>query len=308
MSSEPGVPRWIDAAALRRALPVRAAVDALESAFRDLDPSAMPLRSHLDTPAGGLLLMPAVDAFGLGVKLVTLTPDNPDRGLPFVQAVYVLFDAETQAPAAVIDGASLTALRTASVSALATQLLARPDARRLVIFGAGVQAAAHLETMAAVRPFEDVVIVSRSGPSAEALAAGALAMGLRASTGDPQSVREADVLCTCTTSDTPVFDGTLLREGAHVNAVGAYRPQSRELDDAAVRDAGIVVETRDAACAEAGDLLQAFGEDTRARIDADLQEVVRGTKVHGHHTVFESVGLAFEDLVVARTALTRRGE
>jgi ornithine cyclodeaminase/alanine dehydrogenase-like protein (mu-crystallin family) len=136
--------RLIGAEELRARLPMVAAVDALEEAFGTEEPGSGPLRTHVETRAGTLLLMPAIGEAGLGVKLVSLTPSNPDRGLPFIHASYVLFDAETQAPEAVINGSALTALRTAAVSALATRHVSREDARRLVLFGAGVQARSHL--------------------------------------------------------------------------------------------------------------------------------------------------------------------
>ncbi len=152
--------RVVDAEELRSRLSMTAAIDALEEAFRLDDPgTAGPVRSSVDTRAGSLLLMPAAGSRGVGVKLVTLTEANPARALPFIHAVYVLFDAASQAPEAVVDGSALTALRTAAVSGLATRFLARPEARRLVLFGAGVQATAHLEAMTAVRPVEDVVVV-----------------------------------------------------------------------------------------------------------------------------------------------------
>jgi ornithine cyclodeaminase len=168
-----------------------------------------------------------------------------------------------------------------------------------VIFGAGVQANSHLDAMRAVRPIDELVVVSRSAGAAEALVDRASADGLRASVGAPDAVAGADIVCTCTTSLDPVFDGSLLAEGAHVNAVGAYTLETRELDQAAVRDAAIVVETREVALAEAGDLALAFGPGTADRIDADLHEVVTGAEPTGHHSVFVSVGVAFEDLAVA---------
>jgi ornithine cyclodeaminase/alanine dehydrogenase-like protein (mu-crystallin family) len=299
--------RLIDAEGLRRALPMAAAIDALERAFAGALPQA-PLRSHVETPAGALLLMPAFGAEGVGVKLVTLTPSNPDRGLPLIHALYALFDAETQAPLALLDGAALTALRTGAVSGVATRHLARPEASRLVVFGAGVQARAHVEAMRAVRPLERVVVVSRTRERAEALAAEIRASGLAAEVGAPEAVAEADLVCTCTTSPTPVFDGRLLAPGAHVNAVGAYTPETRELDDEAIARARVVVETREAALAEAGDLLIPMREGRigSEHVVADLAEVVRGAPVRRSAedvTVFESVGVAFEDLVVARAAL-----
>jgi ornithine cyclodeaminase/alanine dehydrogenase-like protein (mu-crystallin family) len=298
----------LDATAINERLSMRAAIDALAAGFRDLDPSAAPLRSHVDTSSGTLLLMPATGATGVGVKLVTLTPDNPDRSLPFVNAVYVLFDASTQTPEAVLDGAALTALRTAAVSGLATDRLANPGASRLVIFGAGVQARAHLDAMLAVRPIERITVVSRTQASAQRLADTARDRGTVVSVGEADAVMGADLVCTCTTSQTPLFDGGWLAAGAHVNAVGAYLPTARELDTTAVRRARVVVETRDAAFEEAGELVipidaGAFGEE---QVVADLAEVMRGAEVRtsaADVTVFKSVGLAFEDLVVARAVV-----
>jgi ornithine cyclodeaminase len=305
--------RTIEAEELRRLVPMERAIDALEAAFGDEDPSLVaPLRSSLATPAGTLVLMPAAGRRGVGVKLVTLSESNPQRGAPFLQAVYVVFDRETQRPEAVIDGTELTAIRTAAVSGLATRYLAREDARRLVLFGAGVQANAHLDAMVAVRPVEDVVVVSRSEGPAVTLAERAAAMGLHASVGDPGAVAEADIVCTCTTSAVPLFDGRLLAHGAHVNAIGAYLPNDREVDTETVSRATVVVETREVAFAEAGDLLIPIGEGAigRDHIRADLAEVVGGARMRAADddvTLFESVGMAFEDLVVARAALDAGG-
>jgi ornithine cyclodeaminase len=289
-----------------------AAIDALEVAFgADALPEA-PLRTRVQLPGGELLMMPATGGQGTGVKLVTVTPGNPARGLPFIHAVYVLFAAGTFEPVAVLDGEALTALRTAAVSGLATRHLANPDAARLVIFGAGVQAASHLEAMRAVRPIERVRIVSRTRTRAEDLAGRARAAGVDAEVAGPESVTDADLVCTCTTSSEPVFDGDRLADGVHVNAVGSYQPTARELDDRTMARARVVVETRDAALAEAGDVLLplASGAIGPEHVVADLAEVVRGVPVRRSPddvTVFKSVGVAFEDLVVARAAMDRLG-
>ncbi len=301
---------FIDAGRLSRLLPMPDAIDALETAFGAERLPDTPKRTRVDTDAGEVLLMPAFGDRGVGVKVVTLTPGNPAHGLPFVQAVYALFSPRSQAPEAIIDGAALTALRTGAVSGLATRYLARAEASVLVIFGAGVQADSHLEAIRAVRPVERVAVVSRSPVPAAELADRARALGLSAEVADPDSVRDADVVCTCTTATEPLFDGRLLKDGAHVNAVGAYRPDARELDDETVRRGRLVVETREAALAEAGDLLIPIGAGviSEADIVADLGEVVRGAPVRRGPedvTVFKSVGVAFEDLVVARAAVDR---
>jgi ornithine cyclodeaminase len=279
----------IDADALRRLLPMGAAIDALEAAFGSGSLPEAPPRAHVETASGTLLLMPAHGPQGVGVKLVTVSPDNPALGLPFVQATYTLFDAASQAPVAALDGTALTALRTAAVSGLATRYLARSDARRLVVYGAGVQARSHLEAMRATRT-----------------------SGLRASVGEPGAEGDADLVCTCTTSTIPVVTGARLAAGAHVNAVGAYNTAMRELDAEAVVRARVVVETREAAAAEAGDLALAMAEGAIGpdHVVADLAEVVAGAVVRTSDedvTVFKSVGVAFEDLVVARAAVDRLG-
>jgi ornithine cyclodeaminase len=305
--------RVIDAEELRAGVPMIAAIDALEASFGRTDPSlTTPMRTSLATPAGTLLTMPAAADVGVGVKLVTLSEFNPQKGLPFIHGVYVLFDVVTQRPEAVLDGTVLTALRTAAVSGLATRLLANPDARRLVLFGAGVQAEAHLEAMRAVRPLDEVVVVSRSPDKAARLAAAATAAGLAGRVGSPDDVATADIVCTCTTSAVSVFDGRLLAAGSHVNAIGAFLADEREIDTETVRRARVVVETREVALAEAGDLLIPIGEGaiSPGHIVADLSELVRGAVVRtdpADVTVFESVGMAFEDLVVARAALDALG-
>jgi ornithine cyclodeaminase/alanine dehydrogenase-like protein (mu-crystallin family) len=296
----------IDAAELMRRLPMVAAIDALEGAFA-ADRPETPLRTHHEIPDGALYLMPAAGPEGVGVKLIAINPDNPERGLPLIQGSYVLFDGGTLTPAAVIDGAALTGLRTAAVSGLATRHLAREDAHDLVLFGAGIQANTHLDAMLATRPIRAVTVVSRGREAADRLVERAEELGCDALVGDPGAVEHADIICTCTTSPEPLFDGALVPSGTHVNAVGAYQPHTRELDTALVVRGRVVVESREAALEEAGDLLIPLGEGAidRDHIDADLTEVVRGRKVRtgpDDVTVFKSVGVAFEDLAVARAA------
>jgi ornithine cyclodeaminase len=179
-----------------------------------------------------------------------------------------------------------------------------------VIFGAGVQARSHLDAIRAVRPIERVVVVSRTRDRAEALVRDARDVGLEAAVGEPSDAASADIVCTCTTSSDPVIAGSLLAPGAHVNAVGAYTPQMREVDTEGVHRARVVVETREAAMAEAGDLLIPIAEGAIGpdHILADLAEVVRGAEVRATEedvTLFKSVGVAFEDLVVASAAMER---
>ncbi|MGH2753936.1 MAG: ornithine cyclodeaminase family protein [Actinomycetota bacterium] len=292
---------------LFRSLPVEMAIDALEDTFGVSPLPEAPPRAHLDVGSGDLLLMPSWSQNAVGVKLVTVNQSNPAAGRALINGVYVLFSQETLEPLAIFDAAALTGLRTAAVSGLATRHLARRDATTLVIFGAGAQARHHLPAMLAVRPIEQVVCVTRTRAGAEEFVAGV--KGVRASVGTPDDVAAADVICTCTTSPTPVFEGRKLPDGVHVNAVGAYKPTTRELDDDAITRAKIVVETRDSALAEAGDLLIPLerGVITRDAVVADLSEVVAGAVPGLDHdvTIFKSVGVAFEDLVIAAAAYER---
>ena len=251
--------------------------------------------------------MPAHGTGGLGVKLVTLAPRNPDRGLPFIHGVYVVFDPVTMAPEAILDGTALTTIRTAALSAAATDRLAREDASRLVVFGTGAQARAHALALRAVRDLHHVAVVGRTAAGAHALATELRAKGLPAEAAEADAVRTADIVCTCTTSATPVFAGADLAPGVHVNAIGAYRADLRELDGAALRGALVVVETREAALQEAGDVIHAIAEGALTAGDlVELRDIVvgdAGRTRDAERTVFKSVGLALEDLAVARAAL-----
>jgi ornithine cyclodeaminase/alanine dehydrogenase-like protein (mu-crystallin family) len=304
-------PRWLDAEALRARLPMRDAVDALQTAFGMPERDAGPERQALEVPDGELLLMPAHGPEGVGVKLVTITPANSGRGEPLIHGVYALFEAGSQRPEALIDGASLTCVRTAAVSGLATRLLAREDAGHLVVFGAGAQALPHVEAMLAVRPsIERIDLVGRAPERVRALAERLAASGLDARVASPDAVRGADVVCTCTTASEPLFPASWVAPGAHVNAVGAHRIDRRELDGALLADSLLVVETRASALAEAGDIVLAIADGTiaAADIDAELTDLVTGRVTRRdaeQRTVFKSVGIALEDLVVARAALDR---
>ncbi len=254
--------------------------------------------------------MPAAGAAGAGVKLVTVQGSNPARNLPLIHGIYVLFDGETLSPRALLDGAGLTEVRTPAVSALATSYLAQPDSRRLVVFGAGIQGRAHVEAMRAIRPIEHVSVVGRAGggDTADRLVRDLVAAGIDAVIGTADDVARADIVCTCTTSPTPLFDGRQLRPGTHLNAIGSFQPHTREFDTATCERARIVVEEREAALTEAGDLMLPISEGaiTADQIAADLAELVRGAVVRegsADITLFKSVGLAAEDLMIAAAAL-----
>jgi ornithine cyclodeaminase/alanine dehydrogenase-like protein (mu-crystallin family) len=306
-----GLP-YLDAAALERLVPMGRAVDVLEEALRaGLDPEATPQRPIVDVPAGQLLLMPASTRRYTGVKAVGIAPGNPGRGLPRIQGTYLLFDGETLAPLAAMDGIALTSLRTPAVSALAVRHLAEPGARRLVVFGSGPQAYGHVTALREVRPVEHVTVVGRDAGRAEAVAAHCRALGLEArslTAADrtvERAVAEADLIACCTTAREPLFPGKLARDGVTVVAVGSHEPDARELDGDLVARATVVVEARAAALAEAGDLVVPIrrGTITSRHLAGNLADLIAGRVIAGPGPrVFKSTGMAWEDLVVAAAA------
>ena len=296
----PFITPFITGEKLVEILPMIDAIDALEKMFAAPALPTAPPRQHMATTTGELLTMPSWGDAGVGVKLITIDTANPERGLPLIHGVYVLFSPATHELLAVLDGGALTKIRTAAVSGLATRHLARANASHVVVFGAGVQAAGHIDAMRAIRPIEHVTIVARHEDTARALAT-----EVGGTPGRATAVAEADIICTCTTSPTPIFDGALISAGTHINAIGAYRPTDRELDDAALSAGRVIVETKEAALSEAGDIVIALerGAIERSQIE-ELSAVVRGLgrASDDEVTVFKSVGIAFEDLAVAAAA------
>jgi alanine dehydrogenase len=304
---------------LERVLEPAAVITAVESAFREAAAGralALP-RAVLPIAKDGLFLgmisaLPTMRA--LGAKLVSFVGSNRKRGLPTLHASYVLADPETGAPLAFMEAGFLTAIRTGAASAVAAKYLARPDSRRLACFGAGVQAEFQLRCLNAVLPVESVVVVGRDGARAQAFAdrmRGALGVPVEVTRDRRAAVHEADVMTCATTSPRPVFAGRDLRPGAHVDAVGAFRPATRELDTETVRRARVVVDTYEGAWAEAGDLLIPIkaGAVTRRHVKAELAEVVArrkpGRTRPDEITLFKSVGWAPEDAASARLAYDR---
>jgi ornithine cyclodeaminase len=309
---------YLDADFLRQSLDYPAAVSALRAAYAGT--YRVPARLQMDADhQGRLWLMPAQASGALGVKLVTQFDGNSARGLDRVQGIYIYLDSETGRPLALMDGRVITEIRTAAVSALATTLLAnrqvqaRPadnggavlewNPMTLAIFGVGVQARAHLAAMRSLFRIREALVC---GLSAAATQVFAETHSCRAASA--AECAQADLICTCTTSRTPVFDGGRLRPGTHVNAVGNSRPDGRELDSTTVVRSRLTVDTREGALAEAGDLLQplARGEIAASHILADLPELVRGDAVVRRNdadiTLFKSVGFALGDLALARLA------
>lgn len=290
----------LDDAAVRRVLVMEELLPAMEAALIALADGQveqpvrmmMPVADH-----GGFLgVMPAyADALGLGAKLVAFYPNNTT--VPTHHATVVLFRPDTGEPLVTLDGRLITEMRTGAVSAVATQYLARPDAAVLAILGSGVQARSHLEALRLVRPFRDVRVWSPRHA-----AQFAAEHGVQAAASAEEAVGGADVVVVATTSRTPVLAGAWLSPGTHVNAVGAPRPDWRELDDDLLARARIFVESRAAATRESGDIIAA------GRVDAEIGEVAAGRtagrRAADELTLFKSVGVAVED--VASAALVYR--
>ncbi|MFE1377729.1 ornithine cyclodeaminase family protein [Streptomyces sp. NPDC058740] len=302
----PPAPLWIDAAAVARLLSPAGAAEALAGVLAEgLDPESCPQRSALRVPAGELLLMPAASESWAGVKIAGVAPGNPARGLPRITGSYLLLDGPTLRPAALLDGAALTSLRTPAVSALAVRHLTPPDEPpHVVLFGSGPQAYGHLEALLAVREPAEVVVVARDEERAGLLAAYATRRGVpKARTGTAEDVAAADLVVCCTTARAPLFDGRLVRPGATVVAVGSHEPDARETDTALVRRAEVYVESRAAALREAGDLLVPMAEGAvgPGHIAGTLADLVAGRAPADPAAprLFKSVGMAWEDLAVA---------
>lgn len=300
----------LDAADVRRHLSPPVAYAAVEAAFRALweDATQQPVRTQVATPEGVTLVKPAVVDGCTGVKVVSVSPGNAARGPDLIQGFVVLLDPATGALDALLDGAAVTELRTAATSALATTLLARPDAARLGVLGAGVQARSHLQAMHASRRLEQALVWAPTGLDVLLPWAANHGLPVQAARDAERVVRESDILCTVTTSPLPVLQGDWLAPGTHVNAVGAFRPHERELDTLTVQRARVVVDMHEAAAEEAGAILLARADGAEVNVVAELAEVLTG-RAPGRTsadeiTVFSSTGLAVQDVTAARAAVT----
>ncbi|MDJ0795585.1 MAG: hypothetical protein QNJ51_01910 [Calothrix sp. MO_167.B12] len=302
--------RILSADDVRAVLPMPQAIDAVKTAFAQLaaNQATVPLRSPIATDKGITLLMPAYlhQTQDLGIKIVSVYDQNPELGLPTVTATVLLLDPQTGQPKAFMDGNSLTALRTGAAGGLAAKLLARQDGKVVALFGAGVQARVQLQGVMAVRTIEQVNLISRTKASAEKLGAEIATWSnppvVNLVTTPQQAIINADIVITATNSTTPLFDGNDLKPGTHITAVGAFTPQMRELDDITVQRARIVVDSRTACLAEAGDIII-----PQAKIDGELGEIINGVKSGRHSqeeiTCFKSVGVAVQDAVVGAAIL-----
>ena len=289
------MPLFLDEEQVCKHLRMADLIPAMEKALIDFSAGKViqPVRQVIpvDPPGGFYGMMPALTPEGLGQKIVTFYPPNAKTNLPTHMATILLNDPQTGAPLAVMDGRLITEMRTAAVSAAATKLLAQPNAKILAILGSGVQARSHAEALRLVRQFEEIRVWSPNKSHAEQFAKeiGAKAMSAEA------AVRDADVVVTATSSRMSILRGAWLRPGCHVNAVGACRPDWRELDDDAMQNV-IFVDSREAALKESGDVIL-----PGAKIYAELGEAFAG-KINSRAneiTIFKSLGMAVEDIAAA---------
>ncbi len=312
--------RVLNTQAIRQALPMATAIEAMKEAYSQLSSgqASVPLRSRIDVSQhdGITLFMPALlhGSNDLALKIVSVFPHNLEKGLPTITAIVIALHSETGQPLGILEGGSLTAIRTGAASGAATDLLARPESQTVAIFGSGVQARTQLEAVCTVRPIEQVFIYSVDEPGAQAFVSEMAGRGpipdeIIIVSAPSDAIHEADIICTATTSSTPVFDGEGLKAGTHINAIGSFTPAMQELDTSTVRRARVIVDSRDAVLNEAGDLIIPIEEGliTPEWIYAELGEIVLGEKPGRTDpeqiTLFKSVGVAVQDAVAASRAL-----
>jgi ornithine cyclodeaminase/alanine dehydrogenase-like protein (mu-crystallin family) len=305
-------PPYLDAGHIFRFTPFDEVVAAVRATFAT-GPAVLPRQQVvLAGDRGDLLVMPAAAGRTAGVKAVTARAGRARAGQPAVQGIYVLFDADSGAVVATLDGAALTARRTPAVSALATGALARQEVTRLAVFGTGVQAREHIRAMRWVRPsLEQVEVVGREPASTGRFVAMLRGEGHPVVSATPSEASGADLICTCTSSSEPVLLEDAVKPGAHINAIGSYRPERRELGETLIGRARVVVDDR-AALAESGTLVLAIaaGAMSPADVAGDLVGLARDEvrrETVDEVTVFVSVGLAAADLAVATLAARNAG-
>ena len=298
-------PIFLDEKQVKERLRMADLIPAMEKALIDFSAGKVtqPVRQviSVDPPGGFYGIMPALTPEGLGQKIVTFYPPNADKGIHTHMALIVLNDPQTGTPLAVMDGRLITEMRTAAVSAAATKLLASKDAKILAILGSGVQARSHLEALRLVRNFSEIRVWSQTNAHAEEFAnqTGATVMSAE------EAVRGADVVVTVTSSKTPVLKGAWLKPGSHVNAIGACRPDWRELNDDAMGNSVVFVDAREAAMKESGDVIL-----SRTNVYAELGEAFAG-KVPpraNETTIFKSLGMAVEDITAAMLVYRATGK
>ncbi len=312
--------RILTADDVRTALPMSLAIDAMKLAFEQFSAgkAEVPLRTRLEIPEleGFTLFMPALlqESMDMAVKIVSVFPKNVDISTPTIHALVVDIDPRSGAPRGVLEGASLTAIRTGAASGAATDLLARQDAHKLALFGSGVQARTQLEAVCAVRDIAQVKLFSLDLPGAkrfceDVAGSGTFTGSIEIADSPQEAIEDVDIICTATTSSTPVFPGEIVKPGTHVNAIGSFTPTMQELDADLLQRATIVVDSRSAVLAESGDLIIPIeaGRLSADDIHAELGEIIHGDRPgrdsDDQITVFKSVGLAVQDAIAAAAAM-----
>ncbi len=298
---------------IKKVVQMPKAIELMRSAFAELSSGGVfvPQRivMEMESEKSRAIIMPAYSSKmkRYSTKIVTLSGNHATKDLPFIHGLLILCDSDSGIPLALMDAEYVTALRTGAASGLATDLLARGDAHVCMIFGSGTQARTQLEGIASVRKLDRVFVYSPAKSEAERFCAEMSSMlGLRiVSANSPRNVSEADIICTATSSEKPVFEYKDLKVGVHINGIGSYKPNLRELDSATIKNSKLVVDSRGAALAEAGDIVIPIEEETitRNHIHAELGEIILGTKSartsKDELTVFKSVGNAAQDLAIA---------
>jgi ornithine cyclodeaminase/alanine dehydrogenase-like protein (mu-crystallin family) len=298
--------RMLGANEVRAALPMLKAIAAMKQAYVQFSTgqATVPLRTHVQTEKGVTLLMPAYlrDSCSLGVKIISIYGENQKLGLPTISATVMVLDPETGFPLALMNGSSLTAIRTGAGGGAAADALARQDAATVALFGAGVQARTQLQAVLAVRNIKRVCLIDRlpdaAARLAEEVASWPGAPEVLLGTSPAEAVRMADIVVTATTSPVPLFDGNDLKPGTHITGIGTFTPDKREIDEVAVRKALVVVDSREACLEEAGDILI-----PNVPIDAEIGEILNGDRPGRQNdqqiTFFKSVGIAVQDTMAA---------
>ena len=307
---------------VRRALPMNEAIEAMKNAFASLSSgtAVVPLRTHLPIPNSEALslFMPAFvssqEGSALAIKVVSLFPTNPARGLAYIQAAVLVFDPETGRAIALLEGSSLTAIRTGAAGGAAIDLLARPDSKVVAIFGAGAQGRTQLEAACTARRLDTAFIYDPNSEKAKVFAAemnskGPIPQDIRVAGNAREALENADIICTATTSLRPVFHDEDVQAGTHISAVGSYRPDMQEVPAETLQRAKVFVDSRSAALEEAGDLIQPMHARLfdESHICGELGEVITG-RIPGRGsqdeiTYFKSVGIAVQDAMAAQVAL-----
>ncbi len=307
---------------VRQSLPMVEAIAAMKRAYALLSTgrAQVPQRAQLPIlPYQGIsLFMPAYvnaeEEQALAVKVVSVFPRNVERDLPLIHAVVLVLEADSGRPLAMLEGSTLTAIRTGAASGAATDLLARPDSHIAAVFGAGVQARTQLEAVCTVRPVQTAWIYDPNSERAKVFVSemrgrGPIPADLNIAAHPQQAIDQADIICTATTSSTPVFADSDLKPGVHINGVGSYTPEMQEVPAETVQRALVIVDSRAASLSEAGDLIQPIrqGAILEDNIHAELGEIVAGHKPGRTDaqqiTFFKSVGVAVQDAMAAQLAL-----